>query len=127
MTPEIRQRLLNLRLALLQQHKILLEWERIAFEKTYGRVSGGELLQLLINNEQFAWLRVISELVVEIDESLEAKDFPMTDADAEGFIAQAGEVFGESDDYREFKLKYQKALEDNPDAFLKHGEIKKMI
>jgi len=45
------------------------ETERIAYE-VRGRVSSGELLQLVIEHEQFAWLHRISELVVQIDEML---------------------------------------------------------
>jgi len=46
------------------------ETERIAYEQVRGRVSSGELLQLVIEHEQFAWLHRISELVVQIDEML---------------------------------------------------------
>jgi uncharacterized damage-inducible protein DinB len=51
-----RQRLANLRRALLRLHKALLDDERLAYERIYGQVTGGELLQLVINHEQFAWL-----------------------------------------------------------------------
>jgi hypothetical protein len=50
---ELRRRLLHL-------HKTLLEMERADFERFFGRVTSGELLQLVINHAQFAWLRLIS-------------------------------------------------------------------
>ena len=56
----------DLRTRLLHLHKTLLEMERLNFEKKSGRVTPGELLQLVINDPQFAWLRTISALVVEI-------------------------------------------------------------
>ena len=70
-------RLVDLRLGLLRLHKALLEMERINFEKLFGRVNRGELLQLVINHAQFGWLRMISALVVEIDEILNG-DEPAT-------------------------------------------------
>ena len=81
-------RLRDLRLKLLPLHKSLLELERVNFEKKFGRVNSGELLQLVINHAQFAWLGVISALVVEIDEMLNG-DQPATLSDMESLFAQA--------------------------------------
>jgi len=67
------QHLRDLRNKLLRLHACLLETERIAYEQVRGRVSSGELLQL-VEHEQFAWLHRISELVVQIDEMLQADE-----------------------------------------------------
>ena len=56
---------------LLRLHQTLLNMESQDYEKRFGRVTTGELLQLVINHPQFAWLRIISALVVEIDQVLE--------------------------------------------------------
>ena len=37
----------------------------------YGRVSSHDLLQAILNDPQFMWLRPVSELIVRIDEILE--------------------------------------------------------
>ena len=89
----LKDRLLELRLKILQQHKIMMEFERREFEALFGRVNAGELLQLLINHAQFAWLRRMSEFVVLVDETLADKEFPMTDQNAEDYIAQARALF----------------------------------
>lgn len=67
---ELRNRLLHL-------HKMLLDMERQRFERKSGRVTPGELLQLVLNDPQFAWLRIISALVVEIDEVLGTRMRPL--------------------------------------------------
>src|SRR6476646_1869319 len=67
-------RLADLRLGLLRLHKALLEMERINYEKVSGQVNSGELLQMVLNHPQFAWLRIISALVVEFDEILNGED-----------------------------------------------------
>src|SRR5215210_2699685 len=82
-----RQQLANLRRSLLRLHKALLDDERLAYERVYGQVTGGELLQLVINQEQFAWLHSISELIVSLDEMLYAEE-PLTSADAESLLTQ---------------------------------------
>src|SRR5437667_11248938 len=75
----------DVRVRLLHLHQTLLEIERKSFERTHGRVNSGELLQLVINHAQFAWLRMVSALVVQIDEMLDA-DEPVTDADVINLI-----------------------------------------
>lgn len=68
------QRLSQLRIKLLHLHKLLLETERLTYEQVRGHVSGGELLQLAIGHEQFAWLHRLSELIIQIDELLHADE-----------------------------------------------------
>ena len=60
--------LTHVRHALLALHKALVDRERGEYEKVHGPTSPGEMLQLLINGEQFSWLRPVSELIVRIDE-----------------------------------------------------------
>src|SRR3954463_7686811 len=122
MTDSERQLLKDLRHALLQLHKSLLEWERTAYERQHGRTSPGELLNIVMNDPQFAWLHPVSELIVRIDESLEiaALDGPEVDVDA--IVAQvrtlvtpvpAGPYAG----------RYHAALQEHPDAVLAHGGV----
>ena len=127
MNQQLKDRLLELRLKILQQHKIMLEFERREFEALFGRINAGELLQLLINHAQFAWLHRMSELVVFIDETLADKEFPLTDDNAESFIAQARALFDPENPDLEFRERYHAVVEDDPNAFLKHGEIKKLL
>jgi hypothetical protein len=121
-----RQRLTNLRRALLRLHKALLDDERLAYERVYGQVTGGELLQLVINHEQFAWLHSISELIVSIDEMLDAEE-PMTNADAESLLTQARTLLKPSEDGTDFERKYYTALQRDPDIVLAHREVTKIL
>ena len=110
---------------LLQLHQTLLEMERKSFERTHGRVNSGELLQLVINHPQFAWLRTISALVVQIDEMLDA-DEPAGDADMISLIAAARQLFTESEDH-EFQQKYQAALQQEPEVVMAHSALMKLL
>jgi hypothetical protein len=68
---------------LLTLHKALLDAERARYEKAYGPVrSPGEMLQLVLGNEHFAWLRTYSGLIVRIDEWLASDDRVPGDARA---------------------------------------------
>lgn len=118
----LRQRLRELRRGLLHLHKALLDTERSVYEQTHGSVSSGELLQLVINHEQFAWLHAVSELIVRIDEMLDAEE-PATTGDAESLLAQARALLKPSETGSEFERRYYAALQREPDVVLEHRKV----
>lgn len=120
------QRLRELRRVMLHLHKALLDTERAAYEQVFGRVSSGELLQLVINHEQFAWLHSISELIVRIDEMLDA-DEPLTITEADALLAQARELLKPSETGSEFERRYFAALQREPDALLAHRDVTRIL
>ena len=122
--PEISQ-LRDLRLRLLHLHKTLLDMERASYEKMFGSVNSGELLQLVINGTQFAWLRMLSALVVEIDEMLNG-DQPATLSDMESLFAQARLLFT-SPANEEFHQKYQAVLQQEPAVVMAHSGVMKLL
>ena len=122
----VPRRMRELRTGLLRLHKALLEAERSAYERVYGQVSGGELLQLAINHEQFAWLRPFSELIVRIDEMLDA-DEPATGSDAESLLAQARALLRPAEEGTDFERRYYAALQSDPDIVLAHREVAKIL
>ncbi len=115
----------ELRTRMLHLHKILLEMERADFERVSGRLTGGEMLQLVINHPQFAWLRQISALVVQIDETLDA-DEPATPGDLQSLLGQTRSLFTSAGD-KTFRDKYQTALQRNPEAVMAHSEVTKLL
>lgn len=120
------QHLRDLRNKLLHLHKVLLETERIAYEQVSGRVSSGQLLQLLIEHEQFAWLHRISELVVQIDEMLLA-DEPVSLWDIQNLIADARTLLAPSEVGSGFARKYYNALQREPGVVLAHAEVSDVL
>lgn len=119
------QEVAELRRKLLHLHKTLLEMERTDFERDFGYVTSGELLQLVINHAQFAWLRQISALVVQIDEMFDAEE-PATLSDVQNVLAEARALFtSAADDV--FKEKYQAALQREPEVVMAHSEVMKLL
>jgi len=115
----------ELRTRMLHLHKILLEMERADFERVSGRLTSGELLQLVINHAQFAWLRQISALVVQIDETLDA-DEPVTLEEVQSLLGQTRSLFTSSAD-KTFREKYQAALQRSPEAVMAHSEVTTLL
>lgn len=122
-----RHRLRDIRQALLHLHKALLETERVSFERARGRISGsGEFLQLVTRDPWFSWLHPLSELIVQIDELLDAEE-PATERDAGNLMDQARTLLRPSEGGAGFERKYYDALQNGPDVVLAHAGVSKLL
>lgn len=117
-----RRLLFNLRKALLQLHKTLLDWERAAYERLNGRTSPGELLRVIVSDPQFAWLRPFSELIVRMDESLENAS-PDVPVDVDAILTTARVLVTPDEAGAPHAQRYHTALQENPDAVFAHREV----
>lgn len=121
-TPAERSQLATVRNALLALHKILLETERVRYERANGRVNDAfQLLNLTINDPAFAWLRPLSALIVQVDEKLDDKDNPMTSSDAKAMRSEVRELLTPSQTGGDFQRNYHWALQESPDAVIAHS------
>jgi hypothetical protein len=121
------QRLSQLRKQLLHLHKTLLDLEREAYERAHGRVDNSyEVLQLVMHDPWFAWLHSLSELVVKIDEMLDAKE-PVKESEAVAVIDQARVLLTPSETGSGFQKKYFSSLQQSPDVVLAHSEAVKHL
>jgi len=126
-TAETRERLGNLRNLLLEQHKLLLDRERAAYEKVNGPIAGpGPFLSLALNDPNFAWLKQISTLVIEIDEALSRRS-KAGEAEANAIVAQAKEMMRPREQGSEFQARYYGALQDSPDAVILQCRVEKLL
>jgi catechol 2,3-dioxygenase len=122
-----RDRLRELRMQLLDLHKVLLEDSRVAYELDRGRVgTTANLLQLVINDPWFAWLHALSELIVRIDELL-GKDAPSTEADATALFEQVEKLLTASETGEGFSRRYFDALQRQPAVVLAHAGVRRTL
>jgi hypothetical protein len=123
LTEKTRQQLTQVRTVLLRLHKTLLNFERDAYERAHEKISNSyALLQLVMSDPWFAWLRQLSELIVEMDELLAAKETPR-DATAGALIQQASILLTPSETGSEFQKKYFAAMQQSPEVVLAHSEF----
>jgi hypothetical protein len=121
------QRLTDLRNGLLALHKTLLESEQATYERDIARIpSKSELLRLVLYDPWFAWLHELSELVVMIDETLDAKE-PPDRFDADRLVAQARELLTPNETGQGFEKRYFEALQRDPDVVLAHAKTRKLV
>lgn len=125
-----RSALKDLRHGLLRLHKLLLDLERRDFERARGPISNSyEFLQLVLKDPWFDWLHRLSELIVQIDESLDTRDqeAPLTDQDAKALIERAKTLLAPAESGSQFQKNYFLALQQSPDVVLLHSEIMRML
>lgn len=126
MTPSDRQLLFDLRKALLHLHKTLLDWERAAYERVHGRVPAAEMLKIIVEHPQFAWLRPISELIVRIDVAVDSEDGDTT-VDVEALVARARELVPPDEPETPQAQRYLSALQEHPDAVFAHRGVTQVL
>ena len=122
-----QQRLQEIREALLQLHKALVDSERVRYEKVVGEIkSPGHFLQLLTNDPWFGWLHPLSQLIVSMDEALDDKE-PLTPQIADALARQAGLLLVPQENADGFGGHYFFALQHDPDVVLAHAAATKLI
>jgi hypothetical protein len=124
-----RENLKVLRQGLLRMHKTLLDLERRDYERARGRIGNSyEFLQLVLKDPWFDWLHRLSELIVQIDETLDPNaETPATEADAKALTERAKALLVPAETGSEFQKNYFLALQQSPDVVLLHSEIVKLL
>ncbi|MFZ1699601.1 MAG: hypothetical protein WBO10_16575 [Pyrinomonadaceae bacterium] len=116
----------NSRNILLKLHKSMIDLEREMYEGIHGQQTPTQFLNLLLEDEDFAWLRKFSMLIVEIDEMFDLKEGISPDM-IEANLEKVRELVNmtETDEY--FKAKYQFSLQRDPNAAGLHSQLKKLL
>lgn len=126
-TSESKETLTKLRNLLLEQHKLLLDRERATYEAANGDIAGpGQFLTLVLGDPHFAWLKVLSTMVVEIDEAISRRstaEQPVADA----LLAQAKEVVRPRESGTDFQQLYYAAVQDSPDVVILQCKIESVL
>jgi hypothetical protein len=126
-TEKTRQQLTNVRQVLLRLHKTLLEFERQAYERAHGRISNSyQFLQLVMSDPWFAWLRQLSELIVEMDELLAARE-ASNESTALALMEQSRILLTPAESGSEFQRKYFTAMQQSPEVVVAHSEFARVL
>ena len=123
MTPKESLRLGEIRDALLRLHSALIADERVGYEKLHGRVdSPHRMLDLLLKDPSFQWLRRFSATIVALDEGLSKAE-----GDAALLLANARALTSSAPEMKEHAAHYVEALQRSPEAALAHAALVKLV
>jgi hypothetical protein len=106
---------------LLRHHRTLMTVAQRDHERVHGRVEGpGQLLHLLMQDPEFAWLRNLSGLIARLDESVETP----APGVAESVVEETAKLLLDADaGDAGFQARYHQALQESPDAVVTHGIV----
>ena len=119
-----RALLTELRRLLLQLHKTLIDWQREDYEGQYGRLQTSQLLQVILSDPQFAWLRTMSGLIVSIDEALDVKAAAVSET---GPLVAKGRELIAPEPGSPYAMRYHAALQELPEAVLAHRDLVQLL
>ena len=120
------EKLKNARNLLLKLHKSMIDRERELYEGIHGPLNATQFLNVLLDDEDFSWLRKFSMLIVEIDEMFAQKDgieAGMIDAN----LVKMQELVEMTEPDECFRAKYQLAIQRDPDSAGLHSELKALL
>lgn len=113
--------------SLRQLHRALLVAARADFERTHPSVeSPAELLHLAVNAPEFAFLRPLSELMVDLDAEFEEGGSPPA-ALAAALRTELSELLGVSGGKRAFTDRYRALMQLDPSVAVAHGHVRELL
>lgn len=124
------ERVEELRRALLLVHRAILDAERADHERRHGAVGGPEFLRLLLNDLRYDWLRPLSELVIQFDETQDeaAKEGePIRDERVDALVDAARELLLPPKPGVAFGRRYADLLQREPDVVMAHAGLVQML
>jgi hypothetical protein len=125
MANDDRERLRDLSRRLVRLHRLLLDRERGLYEDRHGAIPSGGLFGLVLNDEQFAWLRSLSTLIAQIDDVVDTEEAIAPETVPRAF-REARRLL-KSGDPGEFRDRYHAALQDSPDIVMAHADVSKLL
>ena len=127
LSPELRTQIQEIRFALLDLHKLLLDRERALYEQQHDAIgSPGEYLALVLESPQFAWLRKLSGLIVEMDELIATRT-KLGDPEATAAIESVRSMLQLNEHGTEYQTRYYAAIQDSPDVVIAHCKTEKLM
>ena len=101
--------------------------ERVSYEKTIGPIqSPNHFFQLLTTDPWFAWLQPFSQLIVAMDEALDAKE-PLTLAVVDALTKRIQLLLVASDSGAGFSRHFFEALQRDPDVILAQAKVSGLL
>lgn len=116
-----------IRAPLLDVHRRLLAAERADIERFQGRLSSAEFLQIATGGIRTQWLAPLSELIVELDEALEADREAEKAPDADAIVARARALVAPPDEATPFGRRYLSLLQRDPAVVMAHSALLRVL
>lgn len=117
----------DLRHALLELHKALLDAQRIRYEREHGRIAtSNEFLGIVLEHPAFAWLRTLSALIARIDEWMESQE-EAPDDELPGIIETLRSLIQANGGHPVFSKPYWELVNEAPEVLVEHVKLSRLL
>jgi len=116
----------NARNITLKLHKSMLDLEREMYEGIHGELGPAQFVNILMEDEDFAWLRKFSMLIVEIDEMFDLKD-GISGEMVNSNLSKIRELISMDVPDETFRGRFQFALDNNTLAATEHARLEALL
>ena len=120
-------RLRALRTVVLALHKAALDAERGRYEQEHGPIGGPQqVLRLVMDDPFFAWLRPLSDFVIQADIRLSDKKV-LLPSDVDRFASHLRSMVQSRSETDRFAVEYRRTLQDVPEVVVLHGKVMALL
>ncbi|MFT3927066.1 MAG: hypothetical protein QM778_31255 [Myxococcales bacterium] len=116
------QLLHEVRTSLLTLHRAVIAAERERFEREHGPTNAGGFLQALTTDPSLAWLKPMTQAVLEFDDLLDSKPAPTVGALDAG-LSKVRDLLTPDEAGSSLGGEYSGVLDRSPDASLAHAAL----
>jgi hypothetical protein len=116
----------EIRHGVLALHRAIVAFEKAGHERRHGRMTAAAFLAVLVEAEEFAWLRPLTTLIVQLDEVLDEPE--PSDADSlDAWRSQLRALLTPSAAGSAFQQRYAQLLQSSPDVALVHATVMRLL
>jgi hypothetical protein len=117
----------ELRHAMLELHKALLDAQRIRYERDHGRIrTSSEFLGLVLEHPAFSWLRSLSALIAQLDELLEERD-ERGDEELRALVEALRALLATDGANAVFSKPYRELVDAAPEVLVEHVKLWRLL
>ena len=111
---------------LLALHKGLVDRERVSYEERNGPVNAAQFLTALLEDRDLEWLRMLSTLIVDIDETFAQRD-GFTEAAVELHLSAVQALIAVRSGDAVFDERFREAVQNDVDTASRVAEMKVLL
>ncbi len=119
----------EVRHAMLELHRRMIDAQRIQYERLHGRIATtNEFLGLVLEHPEFEWIRALSALVAQLDEWRENEEANAADEeDLEAILETLRRLIQRNGPNTQFAARYWEMIDSTPEVLIEHVKLTRIL
>jgi hypothetical protein len=117
----------EIRHAVLELHKGMIDAQRILYERTHGRIeTTSQFLGLVLEHPEFEWIRELSALIATLDEWREEAE-ASSDRELDEILGALRGLIQPGGSHAAFTERYWRMLDATPEVLVDHVKLWRLL